>query len=160
MRLSSAQPSAGDSRLYDCTYQARGRTARFRVQIAESAMSGGVPTASLEGKFLAVAGSDDTALLDDLKKTLEAKRSVKNVKKVSVLAFDGVVLGKTQSRNPAGGYSSNPPGDWTAAKIFLPKGGDDGEVFFNFNPVLGKGEFAIKDSDFGDYVLNELAKVL
>jgi hypothetical protein len=45
-------------------------------------------------------------------------------------------------------------------KIFLPKGGDDGEVFLNFNAVLGKGEFSIKDSDYGDYLLRELAKVL
>jgi hypothetical protein len=45
-------------------------------------------------------------------------------------------------------------------KIFLPKGGDDGEVFLNFDAVLGKGEFSIKDSDYGDYLLRELAKVL
>jgi len=45
-------------------------------------------------------------------------------------------------------------------KIFLPKGSDDGEVFLNINRIDGKGEFSIKDSDYGDYVLNALAKVL
>jgi|HubBroStandDraft_4_1064222.scaffolds.fasta_scaffold164389_2 hypothetical protein len=160
MKLSNVRPIVANSPIYDCTYQARGTTARFRVQIAQGAMSGEIPTASMEGKFLAVAGSDDTALLEDLEKTLDAKQSVKNVTKIPDLAFDGVVLGERQRRNPSGGYFSSPPGDWTTTKIFLPKGGDDGEVFFNFNPVLDKGEFSIKDSDYGDYVLKELAKVL
>jgi len=76
---------------------------------------------------------------------------VKNASKIRELTFDAVVLGQKQSRLPSGSYSSNPPGDWTVTKIFLPKGGDEGEVFFNFNPVLGKAEFSIKDSDYGDY---------
>jgi len=45
-------------------------------------------------------------------------------------------------------------------KLFLPKGGDDGEVFLNINPLLGKGEFSIKDADYGDFVVQELARVL
>lgn len=49
-------------------------------------------------------------------------------------------------------------GNWIAAKLFF--GGDQGEVFLNLNPALGKAEFSIKDSDYGDYVIGELAKVL
>jgi hypothetical protein len=46
-------------------------------------------------------------------------------------------------------------------KLFLPKGGhDQGEVFLNLNPLLGKGEFSLKDSDFGDYLLKQFAQVL
>jgi len=45
-------------------------------------------------------------------------------------------------------------------KIFLGKGDSEGEVFLNFNSALGKGEFSIKDSDYGDFVIAELAKVL
>jgi hypothetical protein len=33
-------------------------------------------------------------------------------------------------------------------------------VFLKFNPVRRKGEFSIKDADYGDEVLRELAKVL
>ena len=76
------------------------------------------------------------------------------------LPFDAVVLGEKQSRSTSGGFASNPPGDWTAVKIFLPKGGDEGELFLNLNLVLGKGEFSPKDSDYAVYVLGELAKVL
>jgi hypothetical protein len=45
-------------------------------------------------------------------------------------------------------------------KIFLGKSDGPAEVFLNFNDVLHKGEFSIKDADYGDDVLGELAKVL
>jgi hypothetical protein len=69
-------------------------------------------------------------------------------------------LGEKLSREKDGSQSPDPPGDWTSMKIFLPKGGDDGEFFLDVNPVLGKAEFSVKDSDYADYVLRELAKVL
>jgi len=45
-------------------------------------------------------------------------------------------------------------------RLFLPKGGDDGEVFLNLNPVLGKAGFSIKGSDYGNFLMEQLAKVL
>ena len=33
-------------------------------------------------------------------------------------------------------------------------------MFVNFNTAIGKGQFSIKDSDYGDLVLNRLATVL
>jgi hypothetical protein len=41
-------------------------------------------------------------------------------------------------------------------KIFIGRKDDRPD----FNPVLGKGDFSIKDSDYGDDVLLEPAKVL
>jgi hypothetical protein len=69
-----------------------------------------------------------------------------------------VILARNQTRSSDGGFSARPDGDWIAMKIFL--SGDQGEVFFNLNPVLGKAEFSIKDPDYGDFVIGELAKVL
>ena len=45
-------------------------------------------------------------------------------------------------------------------KIFLGEGESEGEVFLNFNSAVGKAEFSIKASDYGDFVMAELAKVL
>jgi hypothetical protein len=161
IKSSQGATSTDTSQTYDCTYQARGKIAKFRFQfIPGGAYGGETPLVSAEGKFLAVAGSDDSVLLEDLKTALEAKHPAKNFAKSRDVAFDAVILGQKQSRDLSGSFSDNPPGDWIATKIFLPKGGDDGEVYFNFNPVLGKAEFSIKDSDYGDYVLKELAKVL
>ena len=152
---------SGDSQLYECTYSMGGKTARFRLQFHQKGpMSGEIPMASAEGKFLAVPGSDNSVLMEDLKKALEAKEISKAHSRIAELSFDAVILGQRQSRNAAGGYSDEPPGDWTLVKVFLPKGGDDGEIFLNLNPVLGKAEFSIKDSDYGDYLLVQFAKVL
>ena len=57
-------------------------------------------------------------------------------------------------------HSDNPRGDWVLIRLFLPKGGDDGEVFLNLNPVLGKAGFSIKGSDYGNFLMEQLAKVL
>jgi hypothetical protein len=116
--------------------------------------------ARAEGKFVAVAGSDNSVLLEDLKKALDAKHIPKKSLRAKELLFDAVVLGEKQSRDPSGSYSSNPAGDWIAIKIFVPKNGDEGEFFLNLNPVLGKGEFSLKDPDYGDYLLREFARVL
>jgi len=72
------------------------------------------------------------------------------------------VLGTNQSRfeEPEIGasFSSTPPGNWTAAKLFLADG--EGEVFLNLNERDGVGEFSIKDEDYAAVVITELAKVL
>lgn len=45
-------------------------------------------------------------------------------------------------------------------KIFIGEGEQEGDVFLNLNPVIKKGQFSIKDSDYGDAVLAHLARML
>jgi len=45
-------------------------------------------------------------------------------------------------------------------KIFIGEGDDEGQVFVNTNPVMRKGQFSIKDEEYGDIVLARLATVL
>jgi hypothetical protein len=160
--LKKSGPVSGSnhSQDYDCTYQARGKVAKFRLELSYGPMSGTLPIARGEGKFLAVQGSEGSALLEDLLKTLDAKHYPIHSRRVAELAFDAVVLGEHQDRSSSGGFADGQAGDWIVIKLFLPKGGDDGEVFLNLNPTLGKGEFSIKDSDYGDFLLEQLAKVL
>ena len=68
------------------------------------------------------------------------------------------VLGRGQSARPGGGYSSSPPGPWTAAKLFLADG--TGEVFLNLDEHYCAGEFSIKDEDHAKIVVTELAKIM
>ena len=153
-------PSA-DIHLYECTYKASGKTARFRLRYKQtSPFAGDLPVGSAEGSFLAVSGSESFVLLEDLKKALDARKFPPKVSRIKELPFDAAILGQRQSRDASGGFSGRPKGDWTLLKLFLPKGGDDGEVFLNINSVLGKAEFSMKDSDYGDYVLGQLARVL
>jgi hypothetical protein len=161
LKLSSGSSGTEILESYDCIYHARGKTAKFRLEFKhDQRFAAALPLGAAQGKFLAVAGSDNSALLEDLKTVLDAKKVPKNSRRISELAFDAAILGEKQSRGASGGFSANPPGDWTLIKVFLPKGADEAEMYLNLNPVLGKGEFSLKDSDYGDYLLKALAKVL
>jgi hypothetical protein len=146
-------------------YNSRGKTAKFRI-ILESGKSLGDPDPqgldiqSGTGKFVAVPGSDSSVLLVDLKKALQAKVLPNQVKRVASLPFEFASFGKKQSRISDGGFTGKPPGNWTPMKIFLGEGDQESEVFLNLNPVLGKGEFSIKDEDYGNGVVAALAGVL
>jgi hypothetical protein len=113
-----------------------------------------------QGKFIAETGSNPTVLLDDLRISLEAKSAPTNVKRVSELPFEYVRFGERLSRTAKGGLAEAPSGTWTAMKLFIGQGEDEGEVFFNINPDTGHGEFSIKDAEYGDIVLAQLATVL
>jgi hypothetical protein len=73
------------------------------------------------------------------------------------------LLGVHQSRGHrdpevGGSFSSNPPGSWTATKLFLNDG--EGELFLNVSASEGMGEFSPKDEGYASVVVRELAKIL
>jgi hypothetical protein len=105
-------------------------------------------------------GSDASVLLIDPKRVLEAKKLPTRVIRSNVLPFEYVILGENQSRTADGSFNEKPAGNWTCVKIFLPPGGDDGELYLNFNPAIQKAEFSEKDSDYGNYLLAKFATVL
>jgi hypothetical protein len=45
-------------------------------------------------------------------------------------------------------------------KILIGKGEQEGDMFLNLNPVIKKGQFSIKDPEYGDILLAQLARVL
>lgn len=143
---------------YQAAYVADGKTARFDIELTVARPSGQIPVAFTKGKFISVPNSDASSLLAALQKTLQAKTLPTNAVRVAELSFNAALLGDHVSHSPNGGFAVKPPGNWTTIKLFLGK--DSCEVYLNLNPVLGKGEFAIKDQEYGDGVLQELAKVL
>lgn len=138
------------------TYTGDGKSAKFRIEFGATRPSSGILFG--EGKFIAEPGSDASTFLQSLKRALGAKTLPSHTKRVRELRFQLAVIGDNLSRASGGGFNAEPPGDWTATKIFL--AGGEAEVFLNTNTVLGKAEFSIKDPDEGDQVLAELAKVL
>ena len=147
---------------WDATYTSNGKTARFRVELTAGTTKERGFFVPGSGCFYSVSGSDATGLLADLRPVLGAKHLPTNPKRVSKMPFDVAFLGVNQSKlpdtaNTFGGFRSNPPGDWTVVKVFLP---DDIEFFLNINSTAGKAEFSMKDDSYGDDILKELAKVL
>jgi hypothetical protein len=144
------------------TYTDESGTTRFRIELDPSVKSSdkSFPTLSGKGRFLAEAGSNPIPLLEGLKKALQAKHMPTKARKTDVLPFDYVILGENQTRSADGGFAARPKGTWTAMKIFLSHRKDEGEVFLNIDAVAHQAEFSIKNSDYGDLVLQELAQIL
>jgi hypothetical protein len=152
--------NSGTLQKFDCTFQSEGKTAHFQFELTSREASGDPPIAFTSGKLIAVPGSDARVFLHQLQKTLGAKTLPVQPLRVAELPFTAAILGTNQSHSKDGGFFTKPSGNWTAMKIFIGKKDDPAEVFLNFNTALRKGEFSIKDSDYGDDVLKELAKVL
>ena len=154
-----------NSYVWIATYTAQGKTARFRIELGASRPlddkeSKQFDIQSGHGKLVAAPGSDASVLLTDLKKALEAKTLPTKVQRANTLPFTFVSLGSHQSQAPGGGFNANPPGNWTPMKIFIGKGDQEGQVLLNLNPVSRKGQFSIKDPEYGDIVVARLAEVL
>jgi hypothetical protein len=154
------KPVENASQTWDATYSSGGKTARFRIVFDNAKPSGGDKylVSSGSGRLLREPNSDSTELLGQLAEALEAKNLPRNVERVQSIPFEYVVISSDLSRARNGGLNGSPKGNWTAAKLFF--GNDQGEVFLNLNPVLGRAEFSIKDPDYGDFVIGELARVL
>ena len=158
-------PSENAAEQWLATYKAQDRVAKFRIVLnpassTESDTAYEFDIKSGDGKIVAVPGSDATALLTDLKKALEAKHLPDKVTRTTALSFKYVTFGEHNSQAKDGGFSTKPRGNWRPMKIFIGAGSDEGQLFLNLNPVIGKGQFSEKDVDYGDIVLAKLASVL
>lgn len=147
------------------TYTSQGKTAKFRIELGspkalDDKESRDFDIKSGKGRLVAEPGSDASVLLADLKKALEAKTLPTKVQRAGDLPFMYVSFGKNQSQASSGGFNAKPPGNWIPMKIFIGDGDQEGQVFLNLNPVIKKGQFSIKDPDYGDIVVAHLARVL
>jgi len=137
------------------TYKSGGHVAQFRIEFEAAKDSSGFGFG--KGRFVAVPSSDNAALMAELQEALEAKTLPKKAKRAETLPFEYAMFGHDLYRTPTG-LIADKKGNWAAIKIFL--GGGEGELFLNLNPALGKGEFSMKDPDYGDFIVGELARVL
>jgi hypothetical protein len=146
-------------------YTSQGKTAKFRIEFgpekaAPTKDSKAVPVSFGTGRILAEPGSDSSTLLSDLAKALEAKHPPAKVKRISFLPFTFANIGTDLSQAPGGGFNTKPSGHWIATKIFIGEDHQEGQFFLNINPATNKGQFSIKDADYGDIVISGLAQVL
>jgi hypothetical protein len=142
-----------------------GPSCKFEIEIGK-ATSGGDGQFDFSFAPAAIvrrAGADCTQFLASLAPALGFSGDVPQPEPTSRLEASVTILGKNQSRananaQIAGAFVGNPPGPWLVTKLFLADG--EGEVFLNLNETDGFGEFSIKDPDYAELVVTELAKVL
>ena len=130
------------------TYKKDGKTAQFRITLPHKALGSG--TFGREEK------SDTSILLRDLGKALRGKVPEK-VDQIDELTVTFYVLGDKMTKTEKGSFQGGGKGDWLLVKMFVFH--DEAEFYLNINEKTGKGEFALKDPDYGDRVLKELGKV-
>ena len=143
---------------FHATYPSEGRLAKFTVEFGPTRITQGMDIG--HGRFVAEPGSDAIALFSDLRKALEAKAVPAKVQRMETLPFTFINIADQLSQAAGGGFNADPPGDWTAIKIFVGERKQEGQVFLNINTAIGKGQFSMKDPDSGDLVLKQLAAVL
>jgi hypothetical protein len=85
--------------------------------------------------------------------------SAKPPEPLSFTPFPVVVLSTDSSREPDGRFRGK-GGGWITTKLFLQRRGFAGELYLNFQPNLGEGEFAPKEDHYTHSVLAFLAAEL
>ena len=154
-------PSTDGSKQWIGIYNSTGKIARFRIDFGAAESTPGNPgVKSGEGTLLPEPGSDSSVLLADLQKALRAKTAHTAPLTKTSVPFTYVNMGDNLSQASAGGFNTNPPGNWTALKLIFGDGDRQSEIFLHINASSKKGQFSMKDSGYGDLALAELAKVL
>jgi hypothetical protein len=143
------------------TYESGGKVARFRIELQPEPKGTTLPT-FVRCRLMREPGSDGSVLLRDLARALEGRVPAPGPG-VETLELEAALLGRDLSRGGkgnlvAGSFGSEPPGSWLSTKLFL--GDGEGEVFLNLDPIGGYGEFSMKDPDYGNAVVRELARLL
>lgn len=169
-RVSPATPAAGEFQIVETVgnpgggtqYVAKAGDCSFEIIVGSAKPASGSVFTFAPASLVRRPHSDCTAFLAALAPQLGFKGPLPTPPRVSRLDASLAVLGSNQSRSSdrpevAGGFSSRPPGHWTATKLFLADG--EGEVFLNLNEHDRVGEFSIKDEDHALIVVTELAKL-
>ena len=159
----TALGSADGSSRYLATTGETPPICQFEVMIEPARPADGAPFYFSKAALIRRPASDCTAFLKRLATHLAFTGELPRPAPVDRLDTSIAILGTNQSRLPdngviAGGFSSTPPGHWTASKLFLADG--EGEVFLNINAPAGIGEFSIKDEEYATVVVTELARIL
>jgi hypothetical protein len=121
---------------------------KFLVAFAHS------ETSFTTGSFCRYQDTDARHCLDSIAQALEAKRVEAPRERAKCLPFEAAILDLKVNRN----LEDDPKGTWIATKIFVADG--EGEFYLNLSPETGEAEISIKDPEYGNVVVRELAKVL
>jgi hypothetical protein len=160
--LEAQAGDGGEVRSWVGSYDAGGKTARFRIELTLRPPEANTPIAFTTGAFGREAGSESSTFLKELGRVLEAKAKPKPGRRLDRLPFTAALLGAPSSHSSAGrgetGPAPAPKDERIMTKVFVADGA--GEFYLNLDPANGVGEITMKDPDYGDTVVKELARVL
>ena len=161
--IASQAQEDGVNKVWLASASRNDKVAKFRIELLLNSPPAGSPFVFSKGVLVREPNSDGTLLLNEIGKMLGAKSIPTKADTLDRLEIDTAILGTSLHRGEgadqfAGSFTSNPPGDWLAVKVFV--AGGEGEFYLNLNPAQAQGEIAIKDECYGDIVVEELARIL
>lgn len=106
------------------------------------------------GRFCRHQETDARQCLDSIARVLEAKQVEAPHERSRCLPFQAAILGQNLNDH----LVAAPRGTWLATKAFV--AGGEGEFYMNLSPETGEGEISIRDPEYGNIVVRELAKVM
>jgi hypothetical protein len=159
--VSRQQVKDGEELVLLASHESKEGMARFRISLVLKKLGGELPVSFSRGALIRENDSKPVEFLREVAKVLEAKH-YKPGKRADRLDLTLAILGQNLSRGSgtnqiAGGFTSEPAGDWITTKVFVADG--EGEFFLNLNPKQGIGEISIKDPEYGNIVLKELSRI-
>jgi hypothetical protein len=145
------------------TWLATCGTEKFLINLTIPPLDVNEPISFTTGKLCRYQEADAGKCLASIAQALEAEKVEPPRERVACLPFQAAVIGRNLSRGvgknvQAGAFTSDSPGTWLATKAFVADG--EGEFYLNLSPKTGEAEISIKDAEYGDVVVQELAKVL
>jgi hypothetical protein len=163
--LTSVSTNSGQLKTWLATYKSDNSEAHFYIDMILKQRKKDDVFVFTTGKIRSAKQTNYKPLREALAKVLNTNSIPQNVSITSELPIDVAILGYDQSKVVsedgsvvAGEFSPDPPGNWIVTKVFVASG--EGEFYLNLNPIEKKGEISMKDPEYGDIVLKELAKVL
>jgi hypothetical protein len=148
---------------YKAAAGAPGSSCEFEILLGAIKPTEASPFSFTTAALIRAAHADCEGFLSALAPELGFDGPLPTPPAVAKLDASIAILGVGQSRatheaEVAGGFTSTPPGPWLVTKLFLADG--EGEVSLNLDERDKVGELSIKDTDYAQVVVTELAKIL
>jgi hypothetical protein len=153
LKITAAEPLAGGDPKARTWLVTCGQE-RFLMDLVIPSVDPNEPIQFTTGRLCRHQETDARQCLDSIARVLEAKQVEAPHERSQCLPFQAAILGQNLNDH----LVSAPRGTWLATKAFV--AGGEGEFYMNLSPETGEGEISIKDPEFGNIVVRELAKVM
>jgi hypothetical protein len=144
------------------TYTAGDKVTRFGIELLLKQFNPDSAFVFTRGAFWSEPGSDGTAFLRALHRTLATTNPLDSLlsrQHSSRLEFPVALTGIELSREKfRGTFQLSPKGDWITTKVFLADGA--GEFYLNLSTSAARAEITQVAPGFGSVVVREMSKVV
>jgi len=143
--------------VWELSYRDANGESRLRVRPRMRPVPDSVQFVASTWTLYPVQGYSTRALLGALARAHGNPIAFKLGSPVDSMRLDVVLLAVDAMRYADGAFGGAGKGNWIEGKLIFAD--DEGEVYLNLNPTLGRAEFGVKDAEYGPVVLREISRL-